>query len=593
MDFETQKQKIMEYGKAQGKPEADISNAITKLQTEKTKWDKFSPEEQKIISFGHESSKTPQDIATAVNKYRTSKGAPIPKEQALGFTHIPVLRQALQFTTGAGRTIGEIPIDIARTGLNLAGKAISSTNRTAKPSDTLNLTKKAGLKPQIPGLVPQSSTAQKVGGALQKAGQSIGDFETKYIDEPIKSQTGGFGTAGGVAGDIAGLVIPFGEAAKAEKGIQAVTEGSKAIQSLDKAGIVGKGIKFAIEKLGKIAPEAGVGYLNGLVRSGGDTHEAKKQAIEFGVAAGFFNALGSVAHSLKIPEKLYTTIFRTSKAEQLELLGGRKAESFAKQALDRGIKGNTKQMSEQLAKGLSDSEKKITTEFEKAGNPKIKLGNAKRFIEAIKSKIKVLKASGAESSANGLESSLGAIDSKTGEITANNALALRRFLDGLRTEKSFYAQTEELGAQQAGLKEMADEIRAKINSIGGTGGAMKDYQFFIEGVNKLAQYAARTKNADALGLINSVLMGESLASHSPAGLILAAGRKGLAMPSVSTGLAQGLKYIGETSPAEIIGGKQELSPSLQKAAQSTSELIDTTANKVKGAVKGVIGKFKK
>lgn len=127
------------------------------------------------------------------------------------------------------------------------------------------------------------------------------------------------------------------------------------------------------------------------------------------------------------------------------------------------------------------------------------------------------------------------------------------------------APTEELTAQQAGLKEMADEIRHKINVIGGTGSIMKDYSFYIKAMDKLASHASRTKNADALGMINTFLLGESVANANPVLAGVAIGRRLIKTTAGATKLAQFLKNLpkssatGSTVRSAIGGGISSLS----------------------------------
>jgi hypothetical protein len=158
----------------------------------------------------------------------------------------------------------------------------------------------------------------------------------------------------------------------------------------------------------------------------------------------------------------------------------------------------------------------------------------------------MFRKAGATEVADGIESSIPAI-SPSGEISANNALSLRRFLSGLRTEKSRLVPSEELAAQQAGLAQMEKELINKVNSIGITGDIMKDYQFYIRAMEKLTEHAARTKNNNALGLINSFLLGQGIAQLNPAFAGVVGARAMLGSPRGATQDAKILKNLPKSS----------------------------------------------
>jgi hypothetical protein len=320
--------------------------------------------------------------------------------------------------------------------------------------------------------------------------------------------------------------------------------------NLATGAIEGSGALPATARVLAGATTEGLGnYALGYGLSGGDTKQATIQGLTAGTLKGVTSSIGELANARNVPEALNSKIFKTNKAEVQAIFKGAQEDSLAKQVLDRGISGNTTDIAKQLIQGQADSEAKIAEEFAKQGNPTITLEDPQRFISYITNKAGLLEKSGATQEAQGLKSSLGAIDPQTGQITANNALSLRRFLDGLRYEKSFLAPTEELNAQQAGLKEMSDSLRGQINQIGGTGQIMKDYQFYIKALDKLAGHAVRAKNNDAIGLINTFLLGESLTSANPVLAGAAVARKVIQTTAGATKTAQFLKNLPQSSAA--------------------------------------------
>jgi hypothetical protein len=417
----------------------------------------------------------------------------------------PVIKQLTEAGVGIGTAVG-------KAGLNL-GKSFVKLSQGI-----------ADLGTKVIGAPKQDYSA---------ISQGIDTISNNLFQKPFEKE---LGTIPGKIGNVVGAAAPY-----VETGGGVSKLGNIASNSVAGAGAVAR---VAAGAGAEAAANFGLGY--GL--SGGD----KKQALIQAATAGFLKTLtgtvGELANKTKTPESLVTHIFRTTKKEELAAFNSPK-DSIAKQALDRGIAGDTPKIARTLTTGMADSEAKIAEEFAKAGNPKVVLDNPETIISYIQDKANLLRKSGAIKEAAGLEASLPAINPATGEISANNALALRRFLDGLRIEKGFMAPTEELSAQQAGLKEMADEIRHKINAIGGTGEAMKDYSFFIKAMDKLAAHASRTKNADALGIINTFLLGESVANNNPVLAGVAIGRRILQTTSGATKLAQFLKNLPQSSPA--------------------------------------------
>ncbi len=379
----------------------------------------------------------------------------------------------------------------------------------------------------------------KASNALDKTKQTISDVYTPET----KSIPGKLGTVGGT---IAAYSAPSSEIANTT---------NFAVNSIKGAGF----LPSAGRVLAGAGTEGALNYAQGYALSGGDTNAAKTQGLTAGVLKGATGTLGEVANSLNVPEALNTKVFKTDKKEVQAIFAGNQEDSLAKQVLDRGIAGNTKQIATQLTDGMASSEQKISQAFADAGNPNITLEEPKRFLDYLQNKAELLRKSGAIKEAQGLEASIPAINPQTGEITANNALALRRFLDGLRYEKSYQVPTEELTAQQAGLKEMSDEIRHKINAIGGTGEAMKDYSFYIKAMDKLVSHAVRTKNNDAIGLINSFLLGDAVANSHPLLGAVAVGRRFIGSTSGATKGAQALKNLtqsGKTGTAiRSVAGK--------------------------------------
>lgn len=396
----------------------------------------------------------------------------------------------------------------------------------------------------------------------QPAIDAISKASSNLFDKPVQPE---LNTVGGQIGNVIGQAAPYVATGGVTSELSNATSGAKVLKGAGALPVLGRTIAGATAEG---LANAGTGY----ALSGGDTKQALTQGLTAGALKAGTAGIGEIANGLKIPESKYGKIFTTNKQEVNNSFNNPNSKSLAQEALDRGIAGSTKGMAQQLIKGSQDSEAKISQEFAKAGNPKISLEEPQRFVDYLTSKANQLKQAGAIKEASGLQSSISAIDPTTGEITANNALGLRRFLDGLRNDKSFISRmnpTEELSAQQAGLKEMSDEIRHKINAIGGTGETMKDYQFYTKALDKLTSHAVKTKNNDSLGLINSFLLGDSIANANPALGALGVARK---ITTTTRGATAGSQILKNLPKSSSLG-----STARSAIADQAARLLNTTA----------------
>lgn len=425
---------------------------------------------------------------------------------------IPGIKQATEFGVGLGSKLGELALNIPKSVLSASqGVADVGTKILGTP------------KQDYSGVISGIDTLSR--NLYQKP------FE-KELD-----------TISGKVGQVAGEIAPYmmGVGATTSK-LSNVASGAKALQ--------GSGLLPAVGRIAAGATTEGLANLGaGYVLSGGDAKQAKNQALISGALKAGFSTIGEIVNATGLGESLVGKIFKTNKAEVKKVFNGKGEDSLAKQVIDRGHYGNTEQLAEQFTSEMDNVENQLSKQFADSGNPKIILEEPQRFVQYIKDKAQLLRKGGATKAASGLEASLPSIDEATGEISANNALGLRRFLDGLRYEKSYLSQTEELGSQQAGLKEMSDEIRHKINQVGGgaIGKIMKDYTFYIKALDGLAKHATSEANNKGLSIINSFLLGEGIASANP--YLTAAGiaRKAASSVRGATTIANTLKNAPKSS----------------------------------------------
>lgn len=369
------------------------------------------------------------------------------------------------------------------------------------------------------------------------ATNALENAKNAIYQKPFEQQ---LNTISGKGGEIVGTVAPFLMTGGATSALANSAAGARVFQG---AGF----LPAASRVLAGAGTEALTAGAQGYLYSGGDTQQAKTAAIFGGATKGLFSGIGEVANAAKVPQAILGPVFKIDKTEARRILNTDNAETFNDWALSKGLKGNTQQVATQVAGIIDDSESKIYQEIANKGYPNVVVEEPKRFIAAIENKASLLEKSGATEQARNLRLSVKNINQETGEISALSALSLRRFLDGLRIEKSFLTPTEELSAQQAGLKEMTDELRHKINSIGGVGDTMKDYSKALQAMEALAKKAKSENNSESLGLIGNILLGESIAASSPTLAATALARKAYNTTAGRTVTAQAVKNMPKSS----------------------------------------------
>jgi len=231
---------------------------------------------------------------------------------------------------------------------------------------------KAGLDLGKAFLKLSAITAKKMGSDedYQEYVDALESIKQKIYNEPFQQELETTaGKAGNVIGQGATFIAPSGAISSA------ANKASGLITGTGKAAGVARTVAGGVaEGLGNY----GVGY--GL--SGGDLEDAKTAGLTSGILKIGVSGVGEILKGLKIDKALMKNIFGTTKKEVNAINSGQKIKTLAEEALDRGIKGNTEQITMQISDGLAASEQKIMDEFRKAGNPNIKITNKKpiRFI---------------------------------------------------------------------------------------------------------------------------------------------------------------------------------------------------------------------
>lgn len=346
---------------------------------------------------------------------------------------------------------------------------------------------------------------------------------------------------------IAEFFIPASKLAKADKAMDLLISGSKLIKSAKIAAKIGS--SAAIEGLGAGAVT--------LAQTGGDLKEAAKTAATAGVLRGGMKAAGEAVRAVKIPEKLYSRIFKNeletvknefkvgrygklaetnpdkyAEAVNIGLIkNGQLNETLAKQALERGLKGSLSTMANKV---IDDTVGLELAAKQAVKNKTIKLVGTKKLANTMKEIVDEYKNIGQGEIAEKAGSFIKGLE--TGKINGDKLLELRRFLDGMRVRSS-YNPSARLSLGQENMKYWSDFMRQKVNNIPGLDKIMKDYSFNIKAFDSLAKEAAKRNNKELLGLFDMVLLGTG--NIVPA-VAVKAGRTAAATTNIAQALNKGV-----------------------------------------------------
>lgn len=386
-----------------------------------------------------------------------------------------------------------------------------------------------------------------------------GTQESNSVSSALKA-TNGYQTLGKTAEQIGEFMIPVSKVARVEKLLDVATQGmgklGGALRVIGKAGVEG-------------ASQGGIS----LVQTGGDL----KQAGITGLIGGAFKAAtgvaGEIIRGYKLPERLYSTVFKNSWRDMREELTSRGItklsqtnpekfqnlvesgiihtddvgnyvvnESLAKKALDKGLRGSLDNMSDQLVQNTLDLEHSART-IARNSDTVLTIPGSTRLTSVLKDVASRYKNVGSGELAG--EAMSFAKKVAGGNIDAQDALALRRFMDKMRFASSFDSNAP-LAQNQANFKYWSDFLRGKIaKEIPGMAKVMGDYSFSLDALEALAKEATRRGNNQIFGLIDSALFGGGIIFDQPqTGIGLGVVRKMLTSPGVNTRLGSALNTSG-------------------------------------------------
>jgi hypothetical protein len=371
------------------------------------------------------------------------------------------------------------------------------------------------------------------------------------------------------AEQIAEFFIPASKVAKGQKALDVLVDGSKMSGFL----------KSASKVAGKAGIEAlGAGSI-GLAQTG-DFKKAGVTAATAGIIKGVTGTAGEIMKKIKIPEKLYSRIFKSTTDDALDNIrtelnaglqknnptkfadyvkaglvkeNGQINETLAREAINQGLKGSVKNMTKQTIQNTYDLE---LAAREAVKDKVVKLTNTKGLTKTL------LDTADDWDGVAGNQISDKAINFATkaekGVLTGDEALELKRFLDGLRIKSSFNPSAKRSLGQE-NYKYLSDLIRTKVRELPGMNKIMDDYRFNIEALESLSKELVKRNNQAAVSAIDTLLLGTGFATGmTPTAIAVTGLKKIFSSGRVQTGLGQAIEKSGVSSTLGI-GTKGALS----------------------------------
>ena len=431
-----------------------------------------------------------------------------------------------------------------------------------------------GLRALGAKVYPSAAGEESVFNPKSKTGEKAQEI----VKPEGTAQNIGFG-----AEKIAEYFIPAAKAAQAEKFVNILSSGIKSPLLAATSRIVGKGV---VQGVAAGAVQA--------AQSGGDIKKTLETAATAGVIRGGFATIGEGARAIRLPEKLYSTIFKTTASDMMDELrtesliniqktnparyadlikrgivsdsGGTPIlnETVAKQALDKGLKGSIRDMARTVVDGTLDSEAKVQDAL--AGYKGTVDMSEKQFFNVLKGIAKRYQDVGFNEISNEADRLSAVIKATNGKVDGNTALAIRRLLDRARIASSFDVPSSKLSLGQANLKTLADTARARVNAIPGIGEVMAKYSFYIEALDTLAKEAARRGNNQALSLIDSLFLSSAFGG-------------GNMIPGVTAGMLRKILTSGQgTTILARLLNTSTAAPATIGATSAVSGLTTTALN---------------
>lgn len=458
--------------------------------------------------------------------------------------------------TNTGTPQGQPPTTLDKIGgqLNIAGipgtsgflkgalKGIGSTARSIM-----------GLGEKI--AAPVEAAAAKITGTKQFPLLFQGE-KPQILQPQGTAQNIGFGTE-----QIAEFLIPTDAE---EKALSILSDISPKIAEAAKSGsVLAKMAQFGAKSLGSAAEFAG----KTLLQTGGPG--TGPAAVMGALAPGVSKVAGAITKGLTeiLPERLYSTIFKTAESDlrsyyQSVAKEATPNQTLAKEMLDRGVFGSSKNMAVYSIQKLDSLEKQVqdlvmvSAKDKPAGDiatKTIKLPNKNAFVNMLEDVAGTFKRGFYNDKAKEAQQLANEIKTSGGELFTGDVLRLRRFMDRMRNTSSFRMNAN-LGPRQAEFKDAADMLRSKLADFPQLKSLMNEERVFIQGLDSIIEDASKRQNRDVINLTDAILGGGGLATGWGLGPEVVV--RGFRLPSIRTGLAQGLYQSRKLTQAIAPATKQ-------------------------------------
>lgn len=501
----------------------------------------FTEQEKQFLIRAKEAGKTPQEALDFINKKRgATSTAPIDKIQSTG------IAQKSGFLSGVTSALGKAA-DVVGSGVSnvVAGGYEAAGNLAGLAGK--------GLK-YVPGMSPYAGMqAEQAGEAIQK--------ETKQGSEYIKGQAKeAFGEhkIAEPVGEFVGEMIP------------AVALGSEITGALPQLAKEAPKIAKAAQFLGKSAVSTGA--TKGAVT--GELPTGKELATGAAIDTALYGTGAAISKYFDpkrlIKKSLGMTTTQVNKLDPIAKKAG--YEDFSDWALKKGFKGSRDEMVDKSEQLLSDA-----------------MGSKKEVLKGIETKTK-----------NTFGKLIGYLEGKYTTLGQEDVLEKIATLKGkkllsavdLDDLRSLADKTLPRGAYSGaepvvteGVEKMINPIRKILEGLDTTGEIVKsntDIRILQKMIGAGGEFLKKASQKDVLGQVGVKGaiggMGTALASWlGSAGLTtpiaaLGASEAVLAIPQVSSQLAQTIKTIGEKESTQLI--KQALEKAIEYGSKRA--IIDTS-----------------
>ena len=387
------------------------------------------------------------------------------------------------------------------------------------------------------------STLQGLSAIGQKTAKALGiqkdDIATlpKSLTEPTNTPQ----KIGKVGEQIGEFFIPLGG-------------GIKATSLLPRAGKVATYVAKTVGESTEFA-------LKTAAQSGGDIKQTTGTFLLSLALSPVISAVSGVLSTAGrvIPERLYSVIFKNAESDlraayQSSAKGKALDPTLAREVLDRGLRGNSRNMAVLAFNTLDDLERAVQTTVKNTNQP-IVVGNKATYIRFLEEVVNTFKGgfySGRARAANALIKELGQTGSR--RISMSTALKMRRFIDAMRNTSSFRLNPN-LTARQEEFKYAADFLRGRLAKAG-LEKLMNEERIYIEAIDAIIADAIKRNNKNVIGLVDLLAGGGGMvAGGGLGGVTAAAGIRAFQSPFNLTQLGSAIDKL--TKMTTGLGGKMK------------------------------------